>query len=370
MAFPPFVPPRQASSPDGWSLFENIPCESILEPDAKRQCTEWRRGGRSVRRGTAAAAAAPRFEVEECFEDHTGRMNLGFCRGRFGGTRAAIVKYVRRDENSDAERAVLTKLLRICGGGGGGQHPSDAACRHVVSLYGIVPHPNRADSVGIVMQYLNGGSLFVNRFSPTVQHNAVHYVDQILSGLRFLHRNGVIHCDVKLENVVLHHRGPETTAVIVDLGLATSPGAPIRGGTPGYFLREPNQPATEDQDLYALVVSMYTIFDPPVVDSLKGPDRMLRAAAIDLRMRTLYPAIRDADAYFARRHFRSTLGGYATGVTTAPATLGGVPRMPSPFRPPSAPQQYDWSAWGDAPCGILPTAAEQTSCEEYKRRRA
>ena len=75
------------------------------------------------------------------------------------------------------------------------------------------------DYVFFVMEYLSGGDLFFHlqaegRFT---EERARFYSAEVVLGLQFLHSNGIIHRDLKLENVLLTAEGH---IKLVNLGTA------------------------------------------------------------------------------------------------------------------------------------------------------
>ena len=74
--------------------------------------------------------------------------------------------------------------------------------------------------VFLIMEYAAGGELF-DRIAPDVglQEDLAHlYFRQLISGMEYLHQNGVAHRDLKPENLLLDSNG---NLKIVDFGLAT-----------------------------------------------------------------------------------------------------------------------------------------------------
>ena len=63
---------------------------------------------------------------------------------------------------------------------------------------------------------------------------AARYVKQMLSGIHYLHNHGVIHRDLKIDNMLLHGDLETGMVKIADFGLS----ALIKPGTKGYDLDE------------------------------------------------------------------------------------------------------------------------------------
>src|ERR687895_2209152 len=113
-------------------------------------------------------------------------------------------------EDEDLGRQVAIKILND-------RHASDDQFverfrREAKNAAGL-SHPNivsvydRGEAEGtyyIAMEYLDGRSLkelIVSR-GPAPVHLAIEYARQILDALRFAHRNGIMHRDIKPHNVI------------------------------------------------------------------------------------------------------------------------------------------------------------------------
>lgn len=135
--------------------------------------------------------------------------------------------------------------------------------RNIVSMveYGVTP-----DSTAyVVMERARGTSLgewIRAKGLPSLQTiRAIAH--QLLSGLAAIHEAGMIHGDMKSDNVLVDDEGHVT---IIDLGLARCAGAPPAGcredvvpGTPAYMAPEVimGSPAGPEADLYAVGIVLY-----------------------------------------------------------------------------------------------------------------
>jgi serine/threonine protein kinase len=334
--------------PENWSRWGDAPC-TVFSGDKRRRCESFQRrnlplratdaGERRRRKpppvmtmkrppDVASEAGSPagffRQDKADCptatgVLANGGAMNLGICEGWFGSQRA-IVKYVRpggadapaHHIDGDRETAMLARVFRVCrdrrNGGG---------CRHVVTLLDIIRRPSDG-ATGIVMNFLNGGTLKSRRVDILGRPGRIWTVtEDVLRGLQFLHDHGIVHCDIKADNVMLHRaaaagrEGEEEYAVITDLGFATRVGHPIVFGFPGFMLYGTGEPARPDQDRYALVATVYSLFDPGVVNRLFDGSPATRPV-IDAQMRREHPSIAEGEAILARKapKFRLSLSGY------------------------------------------------------------
>ena len=133
---------------------------------------------------------------------------------------------------------------------------------NIVSIY------DRGEAEGtyyIAMEYLDGRSLkeLIVARGPAPIHLAVDYARQILAALRFAHRHGIVHRDIKPHNVLVDGEG---RLKVTDFGIAragasqmTEAGSII--GTAQYLSPEQAKGASVDQtsDLYSVGVVLYEL---------------------------------------------------------------------------------------------------------------
>ncbi len=222
-----------------------------------------------------------------------GRYDIVECLGR--GSYAEI--YVANDNAAveDAPRTIVIKALNLYL-----QDEPDAELeRTLVSNFqneavalDRVRHPNVINRLGhgtaidlagttfhyIVLEYLPGGDLFaLTKTRPLSLQKALFYLEQVCSGLAHAHKCGVIHRDIKPQNLLL--TADKEIVKIADFGVAridATEGAITRVGTNIYSapehnplmqtgqldtggLRLPHNHLTPAADIYSLAKTTYTL---------------------------------------------------------------------------------------------------------------
>ncbi|NWF69616.1 MAG: protein kinase [Chloroflexi bacterium] len=131
---------------------------------------------------------------------------------------------------------------------------------HIVPLFDFWRDP---DGAYLVMRYLRGGGLTrLIQQGPLSRESALRVVDQICAALHTAHRAGVIHRDIKPDNILLDEDG---NAYLADFGIAKSGAETIddtsASGTPAYMSPEQitGENLTPQSDLYALGFILYEI---------------------------------------------------------------------------------------------------------------
>lgn len=138
-----------------------------------------------------------------------------------------------------------------------------ASLRHpgVVHIYDVGQH---GENHYIAMEHLPGGAVLSRRGPRRDYRFSVQVVREIAAALDYAHRRGVVHRDIKPDNILLREDG---SAVLTDFGIArasdsmrmTRTGAII--GTPHYMSPEQarGQPLDGRADLYSLGVVFHEL---------------------------------------------------------------------------------------------------------------
>lgn len=105
--------------------------------------------------------------------------------------------------------------------------------RHIVSLYELF---ESAQCMWLILELVEGTGLRgvlaeTNNYSEVI---AARYIKQILTGIHYLHNHGVIHRDLKIDNMLLHGEVENGFVKIADFGLS----ALVLTGQQGYHAVE------------------------------------------------------------------------------------------------------------------------------------
>jgi serine/threonine protein kinase len=137
----------------------------------------------------------------------------------------------------------------------------------------------------MVMEYIPGetlGDAYVLPAIPLSEAIAIHYIRQIGSALQLIHQNGLLHRDIKPDNIILRQGTQEV--VLIDFGIArefnhgvkqTHTGIVSEGYAPleQYLTQAPRTPAT---DVYGLAATLYALLtgQVPVPALLREREKM------------------------------------------------------------------------------------------------
>lgn len=150
----------------------------------------------------------------------------------------------------------------------------------------------------IVMEYIKGKTLkqYIQEFSPLSAARSIHIMKQLTSAIAHAHENGIIHRDIKPQNILMDEEG---NVKITDFGIATSLGATSFTqtnsviGTVHYLSPEQARGglATMKSDIYALGIVLYEL--------LTGELPFSGESAVSIALKHLQaetPSVREFDA--------------------------------------------------------------------------
>jgi tetratricopeptide (TPR) repeat protein len=178
---------------------------------------------------------------------------------------------------------------------------------HIAQVYDVCRH--RGEWL-VAMEYVAGHSLRAELATPLPSEKYLSLAVQIAEAIEAAHASGILHCDIKPENILVTEQG---FVKVLDFGLArmmsvpaTSETVSLQGsgaafaGTPGYMapeiLRE-SEP-TEQSDIFALGVVLYEMAGgaAPFKGKTLADSVQLTLAAepaeLDLKSRGLPPDLR------------------------------------------------------------------------------
>ncbi|TAE59319.1 MAG: serine/threonine protein kinase [Nostocales cyanobacterium] len=144
----------------------------------------------------------------------------------------------------------------------------------------------------MVMEYIPGdtlGQAFVLPGIPLSEETAIHYIRQIGAALQVVHNNGLLHRDIKPDNIILRQGTQEV--VLIDFGIArefnngvkqTHTGLVSEGYAPieQYLTQAPRTAAT---DVYGLASTLYALLTGQVPTPALLRDREPMASPRELQ---------------------------------------------------------------------------------------
>ncbi|XP_026770257.2 serine/threonine-protein kinase 17A isoform X3 [Pangasianodon hypophthalmus] len=141
-----------------------------------------------------------------------------------------------------------------------------SSCHRVVNLHAVYEMPSE---MVLVLEFAAGGEIFnrcvAERDEAFKEEDVKRLMRQILEGVAFLHKNNVVHLDLKPQNILLTSDNPLGDIKIVDFGLSrmVSSNQEIREimGTPEYVAPEVlnYEPISTATDMWSIGVLAYVM---------------------------------------------------------------------------------------------------------------
>ncbi|XP_067913562.1 NUAK family SNF1-like kinase 1 [Heterodontus francisci] len=122
--------------------------------------------------------------------------------------RVVAIKSIRKDKIKDEQDLVhIRREIEIM---------SSLSHPHIINIYEVFENK---DKIVIIMEYASKGDLydFINEKQSLIEQEARHFFRQIVSAIHYCHKNGIVHRDLKLENILLDATG---NVKIADFGLS------------------------------------------------------------------------------------------------------------------------------------------------------
>jgi serine/threonine protein kinase len=147
-----------------------------------------------------------------------------------------------------------------------------SGCPQIIRCFGgDYSFENGEKKFNLLLEYASGGNLAEkvknSGYRRLPESDVRRYTWSVLKGLQYIHENGFVHCDVKLQNILLCNSDQNDVAKIADFGLAKKAGEKSEKvgfelrGTPLYMAPETvsageMEPAADVWGLGCLVAEM------------------------------------------------------------------------------------------------------------------
>ena len=197
---------RQLESVPGLVVVNNVTTEDVSRPAPRSRQDHSASGGNIGRRKETRFGEY--ILGQTLGEGEFGKVKLGW---KKNGEVQVAIKLIRR-ESLGQNPSRLPKIYREVSILRGLEHPN------IVKLHEMIETP---PYIGIILEYASGGELFdyILNQRHLKDHTARKLFAQLVSGVGYLHKKGIVHRDLKLENLLLDRN---RNIVITDFGFANT----------------------------------------------------------------------------------------------------------------------------------------------------
>ena len=197
---------RQLESVPGLAVVNNVPADDVAKTTPRS------RQDYSASAGSGGRRKETKFGEyilgQTLGEGEFGKVKLGW---KKNGEVQVAIKLIRR-ESLGQNPSRLPKIYREVSILRGLEHPN------IVKLHEMI---ETEAYIGIILEYASGGELFdyILNHRYLKDHTARKLFAQLVSGVGYLHKKGIVHRDLKLENLLLDRN---KNIVITDFGFANT----------------------------------------------------------------------------------------------------------------------------------------------------
>ncbi len=309
--------------------------------------------GGTATKPTVTVKTAKRFEIPQVLGDYEllgelgrGGMGIVYRARQRSVNRLVALKVIRPDRLASMSKATKHKIIERF------RTEAEAAARithdNLVTVYEV---GCEADCHFFAMRYVEGSSLSdKTRKNPADNRQAAEWIEPVCRAVDAVHRNGILHRDLKPQNILLETSTGRT--LLADFGLAklideeegmTQTGDAV--GTPSYMSPEQFEDASSvgvGTDIYGLGATLYCLLSgrPPFQTSsaMLTMQQVITVDAVPLRQ--INPAVdRDLETICMKCLDKSPARRYDTAAALADELKRYLEGQPILARPISLPEK-------------------------------
>lgn len=331
---------------------QSVTGRSATAPVAEQETLIEAPGGAGTQ-PTATVKNAKRFDIPQVLGDYEllgelgrGGMGIVYRARQRSVNRLVALKVIRPDRLASMTKATKQKIIERF------RTEAEAAARithdNLVTVYEV---GCEADCYFFSMRYVEGSSLLeLTRKNPADNRQAAEWIEPVCRAVDAVHRNGILHRDLKPQNILFENATGRT--LLADFGLAklaeddasvTQTGDAV--GTPSYMSPEQFEDASSvgvGTDIYGLGATLYCLLSgrPPFQawSAMLTMKQVISTDAVPLRQ--INPAVdRDLETICMKCLDKSPARRYATAAALGDELKRYLEGRPILARPISRPER-------------------------------